>query len=832
MNNCISPQQGQHQTAPPFLFRLCVAAVLCFLPSLVNATEPFVFDSKTQGSHVMSMAVDRAGSVWVGMQDWAVWNRMVDAKGNAHWRQFTVKDGLGDNDAYAMASDKQGRVWVGHLNHGVSVWNGETWKNYGALEGPLGERVFDIAVCPTDGDVWIATDAGLTRYSDKKDSWTYYSRADGMSSDQVAAIAFDHKGNIYCGTQADGVALAHAAKNYSDWTNVRANTVMPSQAEGKGLPSNLVNDILVAHGTSDGVGADIIYAATVNGLAWSRDGGVAWQFVRGADWQANITGRTGKAVPVAARVDEDELLLQDWTTCLAEDRAGLLWVGHLRKGFEARDPRTMRATYVSSEAPLVEGDEDFVRAMIDAPGAGFLIGRYGDSISPGVSSLGKQILSRDDAPSSATLPTASVPTSALPSPAKPPTIAQLNVMRSRVSKLETPLKPGDAAFLGDDWVTQGDWVGRYGRGHATLAAMDGGANEEFTRLGRSPDHVLNGVPGYSVSAQNGPRRQTSLVPWVTWANTSIPRALYDPLIGHRRHAEWNDLSNFIDMYPWAFDGPDIWITVKVPAGMHRASLYSYNKDGQRTRDRYRDFPVELKHAPTTPPPIDPVVLRLKKQSAVLQNQLLAARKKFTPRSPQVVQLSRQVNSIRNQLRLRDPLSGDNVLIRTDATAPLARTRICDFWGGVYKQFALCGPATYYFKVGRNHSYGVLVSAVLLDAMDNPSAPIQPPKALSWMNGVVYSAPAIEDTPVDSMSPHNTETITAARALWTGLDAAAWKQGGSAMQRSMRLQALRAAIAADAPASLVANWRWKLGLWNEAERTQWSETMQRAFPIQK
>lgn len=301
-----------------------IALLGCIGTQSAVAADRFFFDATTQGSHVASLAVDRAGSVWVGMQDWAVWNRTLDANGNARWRQFTVKDGLGDNDAYAVAGDKRGRVWVGHLNHGVSVWNGASWKNYGVLEGPPGERVFDIAVCPTDGDVWIATDAGLARYSDKNDNWTYFSRADGLFSDQVSAIAFDKQGNIYCGTQSDGLTIARAATKYTDWKSVRANTMMPSRAKGTGLPSNIVNDVLVARGTSDGAGAGIIYAATVNGLSWSRDKGATWQFVRGADWQANLAGRAGKIRPADLPVDEDELLLQDWTTCLTEDRSSTL----------------------------------------------------------------------------------------------------------------------------------------------------------------------------------------------------------------------------------------------------------------------------------------------------------------------------------------------------------------------------------------------------------------------------------------------------------------------------------------------------------------------------
>ncbi|RYZ78958.1 MAG: hypothetical protein EOP06_28095, partial [Proteobacteria bacterium] len=160
-----------------------LAGAILFSSLLVrplSAAPRFSYDAPTQGSHVAARALDNSGSLWVGMEDWAVWHRTVDNGGEQHWRQFTVKDGLGDNNAYAVACDHQGRVWIGHRNHGISVWNGQSWKNYGPLEGPLGERVFDIAVCPTDGDVWIATNAGLARYSDQNDSWSYFSRADGL----------------------------------------------------------------------------------------------------------------------------------------------------------------------------------------------------------------------------------------------------------------------------------------------------------------------------------------------------------------------------------------------------------------------------------------------------------------------------------------------------------------------------------------------------------------------------------------------------------------------------------------------------------------------------
>jgi hypothetical protein len=39
---------------------------------------------------------------------------------------------------------------------------------------------------------------------------------------QANAIAFDADGNIYVGTQCDGLAIAQAADNYTTWRVVRA----------------------------------------------------------------------------------------------------------------------------------------------------------------------------------------------------------------------------------------------------------------------------------------------------------------------------------------------------------------------------------------------------------------------------------------------------------------------------------------------------------------------------------------------------------------------------------------------------------------------------------
>ncbi len=163
---------------------------------------------------VTALCRDLAGNIWIGSEDQGIWR--FDPK-TGQSTQFMPKDGLGDEHCYALACDDQGRIWAAHQSHGVSVFNGQRFQNYevvaglsrsDSLAGPLGERVFDIEVCPTDGDIWIATSLGLSRYSVSTGQWSYTTRMDGLPSDQIQCLAFEKDGTLWVGTQCDGLAVA------------------------------------------------------------------------------------------------------------------------------------------------------------------------------------------------------------------------------------------------------------------------------------------------------------------------------------------------------------------------------------------------------------------------------------------------------------------------------------------------------------------------------------------------------------------------------------------------------------------------------------------------
>ena len=101
----------------------------------------------------------------------------------------------------------------------------------------------------------MAADRGLARYGQARDSWTYYTRAGGMLDDPGQTLAFDKSGTLYLGLAGGGIGIATAADGYKAWQVVAGPAHVPDVPSGSGLPSALINALLVAR---DG----LVYAGT------------------------------------------------------------------------------------------------------------------------------------------------------------------------------------------------------------------------------------------------------------------------------------------------------------------------------------------------------------------------------------------------------------------------------------------------------------------------------------------------------------------------------------------------------------------------------------------
>ena len=458
-----------------------------------------------------------------------------------------------------------GRLFVG-TRHGLSVYNGRAWRTYGALDGLGGWRVFALAVSPKDGDVWAATEGGLTRYSLHTGTWSQYSRADGLPSDACTCLAFAKDGTLYAGTQADGLAISKLRTDYRAWRVVPGPAAPPPSPGGDGLPSALTNALLVAH---DGT----VYAATDDGLARSPDGGHTWRFLRGADWRDMAAGEWHGPAPVVTDTG-GRLLAEDYVTALAEDGAGHLFLGHRQRGVGVYSEKTT----LGATPPGAYGS--YVDALLPAGAGRVLIGTYGD----GLTSL--TLLDAPPPPAVAAKPSprAFPP---LPRPAAPPTLAALNAMLRTVTAVRPD--PNEyqphAVALDQDWATRGDWLGRYGRYWATLCAICSPSDYQWGAGWTNVDYV----------AQIGPNHAPgdSLRYWVQWLYTADPRVLEMPptyldsrirkglttAALDRREAEHDEHGEDTGM---AAGGFGVYETVTVPPGLYVLSLYEMNKDGHDT----------------------------------------------------------------------------------------------------------------------------------------------------------------------------------------------------------------------------------------------------------
>lgn len=342
-------------------------------PPPVRASAPWATPS-AMGRFFPALLTDRSGILWAGTKEAGLW-RFDPHDPNAAWTVFTRKstggspepDGprlsssvdarpwLGDNAIYALAEDHQGRLWVGHLRHGVSVFNGVAWRNYPGPHGPGADRVFALGVHPFDGSVWMGTPAGVGVYHPDSDTWSTHGPAEGLPPSGIRALAFDAlRGDVYLGTEMHGVVRGERRPD-GGWhwmavpvpdrfparaghpsspgpRSVTRSWPLPNTPVGSGLPSAQINALAVAR---DGT----VYAGTANGLAHSFDGGLTWTYRRGKDWARRVRGLYRPPEPCEVIPPKDVWLARDYVYALAFDDRDRLWIGFWQAGVQVWDPR-------------------------------------------------------------------------------------------------------------------------------------------------------------------------------------------------------------------------------------------------------------------------------------------------------------------------------------------------------------------------------------------------------------------------------------------------------------------------------------------------------------
>jgi ligand-binding sensor domain-containing protein len=130
------------------------------------------------------------------------------------------------------------KLWVGTYGGGLSILDGDKWKNYNIPQGLADGFVYGVDKAP-NGDIWIATWSGANQIVggnlDDPKAWRTYTVKNtngGLPNDWVYSIAIDKKGNIWFGTEG-GLAFYDGSK-WKNWNH----------KDGLGAPYEKVKDTL------------------------------------------------------------------------------------------------------------------------------------------------------------------------------------------------------------------------------------------------------------------------------------------------------------------------------------------------------------------------------------------------------------------------------------------------------------------------------------------------------------------------------------------------------------------------------------------------------------
>ena len=635
-----------------------------------------------------------------------------------HWHHFDVGNspGLASNFVTALCVDGHGRLWAGTNRHGVAVFNSKKWKHYNIITGPLGSHVYALAYNAIANQVWIATENGISIYQCGKSipsgnsrlpsaqryaphTWHYITAMDGLPPNPDC-IAFDSHGRAFVGTQCNGLAIGTSAsalpmgklpgqpfaKRKLTWRwRVITGPEHISQlrtAYGYGLPGNLINCVLVTP-------ANHIYVGTDWGLAYSTNDGKTFRYERGQDYAAKIMGLwhppQGYRPPPQGMLNG--LLPGDHITCLAQDLTGDIWIGTWRNGYEVLNPETGKE-FKSEDSPALAKADGYIsqlcpiteisipKSKSDQPGLRsanrrrdreipipldqtMLVGRYGF----GVHEFGRTIEKAGQISRVAWQNLHHRPAVfKLPQVATPPTPRQWAAMKAI---LRDPHRSTSAAnkivALPDDWITQGNWIDRYGTFADVCATMNGDGCDQAGGY----HNVLFSYRSW-VGPGNGPAE--FLRYWVQWVHSGQNRVLQDLGRGGRKESEWDDHG---ESAAFTESGMGVYCTFYLPKGIFKICSYSLNKDGHAGTDRERDYIASLCATPIS----EPLFLSLAKNYA----------------------------------------ANEHVWQMVNNSRALAQSRVAHFWGGVYARFIVRQNAPGYLTlaVHRDYSFNTIVCGVFI-----------------------------------------------------------------------------------------------------------------------
>ncbi len=318
--------------------------------------------------------------------------QLIFEGGRRPWQRFSIPGGMPSSNIQNIIQDRQGHLWLGTGDSGVSRYDGQRFSSYdlpGKGRGSQGVRAMledrqgvlwfvsergtvwqfkegyfepladfpavDVTELLEDraGNIWFGTyGQGLLRYDGE--TYTIFDQQDGLPGGTITALLEDGAGHLWMGTKDEPYGRGLTRFDGETFT-----TLTPTN----GLPGQMVHTLLEDSAGRLWIGMEVglvRYDGTAFKLFTTEEGlpdnqveilledsqGLLWVGTRGgvSRFDGDILG-------------PDSEIIYDPVIALLEDHEGFLWMGTIGGGIVKYDPQFLISYYLEEGLAAVFEDK-------------------------------------------------------------------------------------------------------------------------------------------------------------------------------------------------------------------------------------------------------------------------------------------------------------------------------------------------------------------------------------------------------------------------------------------------------------------------------------------
>ncbi|HEX2394853.1 MAG TPA: two-component regulator propeller domain-containing protein, partial [Bacteroidales bacterium] len=186
-------------------------------------------------NNIMSMMTDRNGKLWIGTENGGL--SIFDIKSGDFYNYRNDpfdQSSLNNNSIYALYEDVSGNIWLGTWNGGINLVNRHAQQfihyRHSSNAGSLSDNHVLCITEDRDGMIWVGTDGGgLNMLDPKTGNFINFrhnpSDKNSLCGDYVLSVCEDSRGEIWIGTYGSGISIYN--KKNRTFRNLKSNQHKP-----------------------------------------------------------------------------------------------------------------------------------------------------------------------------------------------------------------------------------------------------------------------------------------------------------------------------------------------------------------------------------------------------------------------------------------------------------------------------------------------------------------------------------------------------------------------------------------------------------------------------